>query len=223
MQLVLLRILLGAAFLYVLREAAANARTAPETGDGTNAVLLALALIVGLANAAVWAPFFGARLSAPLTQTFTDGAPYEHSTRLLNLARHADQEGRRRTTIFFCLLETWWRPHQPAAFLMGLKCAQPGSWFHRHCALRVFRFDNAAHSIDAYQTLRKHGIDPRPHRNPEINAILLALDRKPSPSPPRLVPVPQLSTQPRLQRDSRIRLFSASQDGSPPGTTQPPV
>jgi hypothetical protein len=222
MQLVLLRIVFGVAFFYVLREAAANARAAPETGDGTNAVLLALALIVGLANAAVWAPFFGARLSAPLTQTFTDGASYEHSTRLLKRARQADQEGRRRSMSFFCLLETLWRPNQPAAFLMGLKCAQPGSWFERYCALRVFRFDNAAHSIEAYRTLRKHGIDPRPHRNPEINTILLALERKPSPTP-HPVAVPSLPVQPRVQRDPRIRLFSKSQDGCPPETPQPPA
>jgi hypothetical protein len=215
MQLVVLRILFGGAFLFVIREAVANARAAPDTGDGANAVLLALSLIIGLANAAVWAPFIGSKLSAPLTMTYTEGAPYEHRTRLLDLARQSEKTGRRRMTVFLCLLETLLRPNQPAPYLIGLKNAQPGTWFERYCALHVFRFDNAANSIEAYRTLRKHGMDPRPHRNAEINAILLALERKPTVTPHPLVLGPQ-PVSPKLQRDRRIRLFDAALAGPPP-------
>jgi hypothetical protein len=225
MQLVILRIVFGAAFLFVIREAVANARAAPDTGDGANAVLLALSLIIGLANAVVWAPYIGSKLSEPLTMTLTNGAPYEHRTRLLDLARQSDQGGRRRRTVFLCLLETLCRPHQPAAYLIGLKNAQPGTWFERYFALRVFRFDNAAHSIDAYRTLRKHGMDPRPHRNPEINTILLSLERKPSVTPPPM-PIGSPSLTPRLKRDPRIRLFDVGLATPPPeagpGAAVPP-
>jgi hypothetical protein len=222
MQLVILRFVFGAAFLFILREAVANARAAPDTGDGANAVLLALSLIVGLANAAVWAPYFGAKLSAPLTTTFTDGAPYEHRTRLIEFARQSEQAGRRRLVVWFCLLETWWRPTQPAAYLIGLKNAQPGSWFERYFALHVFRFDNVANSIDAYRTLRKHGIDPRPHRNSELNAILLALERKPSVTPDPIALSPQ-TVSPQLRRDPRIRLFDVGLEVDPPETGSPAV
>jgi hypothetical protein len=219
MPLVILRILFGAAFLFVIREAVANARAAPDTGDGANAVLLALALLIGLANAAVWAPFFGSKLSEPLTMTFTDGAPYEHRTRLLNRARQSDQAGRRRAAVWLCLFESLLHPNQPAAYLIGLKNAQPGSWFERYCALHVFRFDNASNSVAAYRILRKHGMDPRPHRNAEINAILLSLERKPSTT---AAPIAlQLATaQPKLQRDRRIRLFDAGL-AVPPHETRP--
>jgi hypothetical protein len=215
MQLVILRLVFGAAFLFVIREAVANARAAPDTGDGANAVLLALSLIIGLANAAVWAPYIGSKLSEPLTMTLTDGAPYEHRTRLLDLARQSDQGGRRRRTVFLCLLETLWRPNQPAAYLIGLKNAQPGTWLERYFALHVFRFDNAAHSIDAYRTLRKHGMDPRPHRNPEINTILSSLERKPTVTPPP-VPLGPQSVTARLKRDPRIRLFDVALAAPPP-------
>jgi hypothetical protein len=222
MQLVILRILFGGAFLFVIREAVANAGAAPDTGDGANAVLLALALLIGLANAAVWAPFFGSKLSAPLTLTFTEGSPCAYRTRLLNLARHSEQRGRRRIAVWLCLLETLCRPNQPAAYLIGQKNAQPGSWFERYCALRVFRFDNAAHSIEAYRTLRKHGMDPRPHRNPEINAILLSLERKPSVTPHPIAVIPQ-SVPLRLRRDPRIRLFDTSAGGSRAEASPPSV
>jgi hypothetical protein len=211
MQLVILRILFGAALLFVLREAIDNARAAPMTGDGTNAVLLALGLFVALANAAVWAPYFGSKLSAPLTLPLTEGSVYERRTRLLDLARRAERMGRRRLAAGLCLVESFWRPNQPAAFLMGLKNARPGSWFETYCALRVFRFDNASHSLDAYRILRKHGIDPRPHKNPEINALLLALERRPTPAPaPILLTSHAEIVVPR--RDPRIRLFGGSSE-----------
>lgn len=211
MQLAILRILFGAAMLFVFREAIHNAQAAPMTGDGANAVLLALGLIVALANAAVWAPYFGAKLSAPLTLPLTEGSVYERRTRLLDMARRAERMGRRRMVVGLCLVESFWRPTQPAAFLIGLKNARPGSWLETHFALRVFRFDNASHSVDAYRILRGRGIDPRPHKNPEINALLLALERRSTPAPaPILLTRQSEVVVPR--RDPRIRLFEGSRE-----------
>ena len=65
----------------------------------------------------------------------------------------------------------------PSAFVIGLKNARPGSWLEKVFAREVFRFHNTQHCIQAYLALKRHGIDPRPHPNQEINVALLSLDR----------------------------------------------
>jgi hypothetical protein len=72
-MLLIPRVILGVAFLQVLRLAHHNAAAAPMTGDLANAGYLALAVLLALANAAVWAPALGARLASPLTGVFTAG------------------------------------------------------------------------------------------------------------------------------------------------------
>jgi hypothetical protein len=206
MNLVFLRIVFGAVFLYLIAEVVENAADSPEGGDLTNAWLLALSLVMALANAAVWAPYLGARLSAPLTMMLTEGSHVERKSRLLGLARRLHDRGHRRLTGLVCLFEGLEQHGQPTVCLIGLKSARPGSWMERHFAMRVFRFANAGNCIEAYRILRKHGMDPRPHRSPEINAILQAIERKanPDPQPIALETAIQL---PQLKRDSRIRLF----------------
>jgi len=58
----------------------------------------------------------------------------------------------------------------------------------------------------AYDALKRHGIDPRPHPNPEVELALLALKRQIKLDPDKLVvpPAPQLTS---LPRNPRIRLF----------------
>ena len=70
-MLILLRILFGAGLAYGFRKAWENARVAPDTGDLTNAFYLAFCVIMAIANAVVWAPYFGSRLSDPLTGALT--------------------------------------------------------------------------------------------------------------------------------------------------------
>src|SRR2546425_1984417 len=45
-------------------------------------------------------------------------------------------------------------------------------------SLELFRFDNAQNCLLAYEALRRHRIDPRPHHNPEVNMLLLSLKRE---------------------------------------------
>jgi hypothetical protein len=115
-----------------------------------------------------------------------------------------------------CLLEGLEQHGQPMVCLIGLKSARPGSWLERHFAMRVFGFANAANCIEAYRILRKHGMDPRPHRSPEINAILQVLERKVNPDPQPII-LGSTMQMPPLKRDSRIRLFERSKQEVPKG------
>ena len=96
------------------------------------------------------------------------------------------------------------------------------------------RRDHARNCLIAYEVLRRHRIDPRPHRNPEVNFLLLSLERELQPAP-EPVPVPPGTPSAPLKRDPRIRLFdmdepvdtpadpsgSAAEDAS--GTADAPV
>src|SRR2546425_9612258 len=73
-------------------------------------------------------------------------------------------------------------------------------------ALELFRFDNAQNCLLAYEALRRHRIDPRPHHNPEVNMLLLSLKRELRPAP-EAVSVPPAPPAAALKRDRRIRLF----------------
>jgi hypothetical protein len=76
-------------------------------------------------------------------------------------------------------------------------------------ALEVFRFDNFQHCMLAFQVLERHGIDPRPHQNPEVNIILASLDRPVRPEA-EVLPIPEAPPPPPLKRDRRIKLFATT-------------
>ncbi len=215
MTLIALRILFGAAFLFVCGEAVANARSEPMTGDMLNAYYLVLCVVLGLANAAVWAPYFGEKLSEPLTNMLTQGSHTEKRNRLQSLLIRLQDRGHRRLTVLCALLEGLHRPTQPTAFLIGLRNARPGTLSEAYFARKVFSFDNAQHCLEAFNILRKYGIDPRPHRNPEVNNLLMAHERpvKPDPSP---LPVFSASSPSPLKRDPRIRLSVVHDKAIPP-------
>jgi hypothetical protein len=90
-----------------------------------------------------------------------------------------------------------------------LKNARPGSWLEKVYALELFKFDNAQHCMMAYQALRRRGIDPGPHHNPEVTMVLLTLDREVRPAP-EPIPVPPAAPAPPPKRDRRIRLFATA-------------
>ena len=206
MILIALRIMFGAGLAYGFIKVWQNAQTAPETGDLANAFYLALCVILAMANAVVWAPFFGDSLSEPLTGVITKSTYVDRKNYLLRFVHWLDNRGLRRPTLFFCFLEGIHHPDRPAAFVIGLKNARPGSRLERVYALEVFRFDNARHCMVAYEALRRHGIDPRPHHNAEINLLLVSLEREIKP-PPEKITVPPAPPAPPPRRDRRIKLF----------------
>ena len=205
-MLVILRIIFGGALWYIIVQVRENAQLHPNTGDLTNAGYLAICVALGLLNAIVWAPFVGARISEPITRTLTGGAFIDQKNRCLQLIRWFERRGCRRITLFLCFLEGVRQPWMPTAFIIGFNNSKPGSWFEKVYSVEVFRFNSTQNCVLAYDALKRHGINPRPHPNPEVELALLALERhvKREPDIVALPPAPQITS---LQRNPRIRLF----------------
>jgi len=206
MILIALRIVFGAALAYAFSNVWQNEQSAPQTGDLANAFYLAVCVILAIANAVVWAPYFGDRVSGPLTGMMTRGTYADRKNLLLRLIHWIERHRLRRLTRWFCFLEGVHHPDRPAAFVIGLQHAAKGSWLEKVYALALFRFDNARNCLLAYETLKHHGIDPCPHHNPEVNMLLLSLEREVRPEPEPVV-VPPAPPAPALKRDPRIKLF----------------
>ncbi|MBM3839539.1 MAG: hypothetical protein FJ398_16540 [Verrucomicrobia bacterium] len=205
-MLVLLRIIFGAALFYGLVTTRRYAGEHPESGDVMGAFNLAVCVILAVINALLWAPYFGAKIAEPLTGVITQSTYVERKNYLLRLLRWVQDRGWRRLTLLLAFLEGVHHPEQPAAFVMGLKNARRGSWLEKVFAREVFRFDNAQNCVLAFETLRRHGIDPRPHRNPEVNMLLISVERSVQPDPVK-VSVRPAPPPPEPKRDPRIRLF----------------
>jgi hypothetical protein len=220
MILIALRILFGAALGYGLSKVWQNAQTAPATGDLANAFYLAVCVILAVANAVVWAPFFGDVVSGPLTGVITRSTYVGRKNLLLRFIHWLENRGFRRLALCFCFLEGVHHPHRPAAFVIGLTNARPGSWLEKVYAWEVFKFDNARHCMEAYEALRWHGIDPRPHRNPEVNMVLISLEREVRP-PAETIIVPPAPPPPPLKRDRRISLFEVDEPRAADAQAQP--
>ncbi len=206
MILVALRLVLGGGLLFGFWQVWRNAQVAPDTGDLTNAFWLCACVLLALANGALWAPWVGARVAGPVTGMLTDGTYADRRNHLLWLVRWLDDHRHRRWALAASLLEGIHHPEQPVAFVIGLKNARSGSWLEKVFAREVFRFDNIQHCLEAYGVLKRHGIDPRPHRNPEVNLALIAVERqvRPEAAVVKVAPAPE---PPPLERDPRIRLF----------------
>ena len=222
MILIALRILFGAGLAFGFSKVWQNAQDAPQSGDLTNAFYLGVCVILAIANAVVWAPYFGDALSEPLTGVMVRSTYVERQDHLLRLIHWLENRGHRRLTIFFCFLEGVHYPNRPTAFVIGLKNARPGSWWEKVYALELFKFDNAQHCMMAYEALRRRGIDPRPHHNPEVNLVLLTLDREVRPAP-ESIPVPPAALAPPPKRDRRIRLFAMANPDAVAMTANPPT
>jgi hypothetical protein len=214
MILIALRIVFGAALAYGFSQVWQNEQAVPQTGDLANAFYLAICVILAMANAVVWAPYFGDRMSAPLTGMITQGTYADRKNLLLQLIHWLERRRLRRLTRWFCFLEGVHHPERPAAFVVGLKHAAKGSWLEKIYALALFRFDNAQNCLLAYEALRRHGIDPRPHHNPGVNILLMSLDREVQPAP-ESVSVPPAPPPSALKRDHRIKLFEMDEPAAP--------
>jgi hypothetical protein len=207
--LVILRIFFGALLLYALKSAWQNGQNNLEGGDISNAGYVAVCVILAIANALVWAPYFGAKVSDPLTGVLTTGIFVEKKNYLLRLIYWLQDHGYYRLLPLFCFLEGIHYPDRPTGFALGLKHAKSGSWLEKVFAKEVFKFDNAQNCVVAYQVLKRHNIEPGSHRNPEINIVLLSLNRAAKPDPERLI-VPQGRPFSALKRNDRISLFAGA-------------
>lgn len=222
-MLFLLRVIFGFALFAVFGRAIEVAGPSPQTEGTTDAGYLALAVILGIANAVVWAPWIGRWMADPLTGAFTTGHPADFTNRVVQFIHKLGARRWRRLALFFAFLEGIRHPDLPAAFVLGLNQARAGSWLERVFAREVWRFDHAENCLRAWKILRARGLDPGVHRRPEVNLLILSAQRERSPDPGRL-PVPEAPTPPKPPRNPRIQLFDGanppkSSDACPAGET----
>ena len=210
-MLFVLRIIFGAALVYEMTQGARSAPGAGEVGDMTGPFYLVVCVFLAILNAIVWAPYLGEKVSGPLTELMASGSPYrERINWAIRLVRWFEGRGYKRVAAVLCFWEGVRHPNSPTAFIIGLKNARPGSWLEKVYAREVFRFNNTQNCVSAYLALRRHGIDPRPHPNQEVNIMLLSLERPPRPEA-EVVAVPPASAPPPLKRNPTIRLFKRAQ------------
>jgi hypothetical protein len=205
-MLVILRIIFGAALVYTVREAWDAGSRATETGDMSAAFWLAVSVALGIANAIVWAPYVGGRLADPLTGAYTRGFFVEQKNYLLKLVRRLDERGHRRLTLLCCFLEGIHRPNTPTAFIIGLQNTREGTWLEKVFAREVYRFDNTQNCVWASKILKRRGVNPGVHRQPEVNLTLRALEKKVEP-PSAPLPIPPAPQMMPLERNRQIKLF----------------
>jgi hypothetical protein len=216
MLLLLLRVLLSGAFVWLLWSASTEA-SANLSADVVNAGRFALAIVVGFGAALTWAPVLGEEIAGPVTGLMGDGNVAQINFRLVRWAKHCQTRGWRRLALLLAFVEGVRRPNLPAAFVIGLRCARPGSWLELAFAREVWRFNNVANCVRAFDILvLHHDRRPRAHPVPEVNLALLAHTR-PVPPPAEVLPVPSAPPPPPLERNERIRLFA----GAPGRGTDP--
>src|ERR1041385_8184383 len=112
-MLIVLRIMFGALMYWAFREARMNAQLNPMTGDLSNAYWVAVVVILAIANAAVWAPYFGEKLADPLTGAAVESEYKEPRNFLLKLIRRCEKHGHRSLVASLCFFEGVRTPHLP--------------------------------------------------------------------------------------------------------------
>lgn len=202
-MLVILRIIFGALMYWAFREARMNAQLNPLTGDLSNAFWVAVVVILGIANALVWAPYFAEKVADPLTGGTVNAEYKEPKNLLLKIIRNCEKRGSKTLAAYLCFVQGVRTPHLPAAFVIGMQNARKGSWLEKSFAKEVFRFNNAQNCMAAFNVLKSHGIDPRPHPVPGVNLVLYSTEHEVK-AEPRRVDVPEAPPPPKLKRDDRI-------------------
>lgn len=222
-MLALLRLVFGFALFSVFAKAIEVAGPMPTTEGTTDAGYLALAVVLGIANAVVWAPLVGRWMADPLTGAFTTGHPEDLRNRVVQFVHKLGARGWRRAALLFAFLEGVRHPDLPAAFVLGLKHAQPGSWLEGVFAREVWRFDHAENCLRAWKILRQRGGDPGAHRRAEVNLLILSQTREKGPDPEALKVTPAPPAE-APRRNLRIQLFdgaSGSGSGVEPDARRP--
>lgn len=202
-MLILWRILFGAALVVVL------SRMFQDSGAGsvdpTSGGYMALAVILGLANAIAWAPWIGEKLTTPLDTLYLPETGEPPTNRLLALARRAEERGRRRLALTLAFIECVRHPAFLPGFALGLRNARPGSRLERLFAWEVYRFSSIDQCLAAWRVLRRHGIEPPPHPDERVQHALLAeLQRElRTSSHPRAAGLPSSASEPEASRSLR--------------------
>jgi hypothetical protein len=205
-MLVILRIIFTTAFFYCVMQARDNARDNLVAGDMANAFWVGIGVVVAIACAIVWAPYFGEKVADPLTGGMVNSDPIDRKNRLMQLVRWLEKKEKAPGLIrMLCFVEGVRRPWLPSAFNIGLSHSKPGTWLEKIYAKEVFRFNNVENCMRAFTILQQHGIDPRPHANADVNTVLMALERGAAPGP-ELMQVAPAPPPTNLKRDSRIRI-----------------
>lgn len=215
-MLILFRAFFTALFLWLVVESAREA-SANRNDDLGHAGRFALAVVVGLVAGLTWAPVLGRAVAGPMTGLMTDGSVSEDRTGLIRFARRCEARGWRRMSVLASFAEAVRHPDLPAAFVVGMNNARPGSWLERAFAREVWRFNNVANCVRAHEILRlRHLEDPGVHEQAEVNLSLMSHLREPGPEPGLLV-VPDAPPMPLPKRNARIQLFG----GGPGGGGEP--
>lgn len=217
-MLAILRVLFGFALFAVFGKAVEVAGPTAQTEGTTDAGYLALAVIIGIANAVVWAPWVGRWMADPLTGAFTAGHPADFTNSTLQLAHKLALRRWRRSALFFAFLEGVRHPDLPGAFVLGMGQARSGSWLEKVFAKEVWRFENAENCLRAWKILQRHGVEPDMHRKPEVHLLILAQRREVPPTPEVLVVRPA-PPAPKPVRNPGIRIF----DGAGPRIVATPA
>jgi hypothetical protein len=204
-MLILLRIIFTGALVYSLNQARLNGERNLAAGDMDNAFWLAASVLLAIAAAVAWAPFIGEKIADPMTGGLSNSPYKEPKNPFMSLIRWLDSRGSRRAVALLCFIQGVRAPWRPSAFIMGMNAAREGSWLQKVYAREVFRFNNAENCLKAFAILKSHGIDPRPHKNTEINLLLSAGDQAKRPEP-QVIKAPQAAPAPKLERDPRIRI-----------------
>jgi hypothetical protein len=204
-MLVLLRIIFTGAFIYCVIQARDNARTNLASGDMESAFWVSAGVLAALASAIAWAPYLGGKVADPLTTGMVNSEYRERKNFLMQLIRWCDKKGHAGWVRWLCFVEAVRAPWLPTAYSLGLANAREGSWLEKVYAREVFKFNNAEQCMKAFRVLQRHGIDPRPHSSPDVNVVLLSVDRSVAPDPQKL-DVPQAPPPPAVERDHRIKL-----------------
>src|SRR6476646_4322901 len=130
-MLIALRILFGALIYWAFKEARLNAQVNPESGDLSNAYWVAVVVILAIANAAVWAPYFGEKLADPLTGAAVNSEYTEGTNYLLKLIHWCERCGHRSIVTWLCFIQGVRTPHLPTAFVIGMNNAREGTWLEK--------------------------------------------------------------------------------------------
>jgi hypothetical protein len=205
-MLFILRILFTGAFIYCVIQARDNARTNLASGDMDAAFWVGAGVIVAILCAVVWAPLLGEKVADPISGGLVNSDPIDRRNRLMRLIRWLEAKEKAPGLIrWLCFVEGVRRPWLPTAFKIGLGHSKPGSWLEKVYARELFRFNNVENCLTAFSVLQQRGIDPRPHPNPDVNAVLMAAERGAAPEPNAvfMAPAPPPVT---LKRNERIRI-----------------
>ncbi|HTH49970.1 MAG TPA: hypothetical protein VMB21_20825 [Candidatus Limnocylindria bacterium] len=218
-MLLLFRIFLTSLFGWLLWRAR-HVATGSLEADVTNAGNFALSIVVGFLAALTWAPLLGEIVAGPMTGVLTDGSPAPDSTGLIRFIRRCEARGWHRLAVLLCFVEGVRHPSLPAAFVIGMNNAKPGSWPEMVFAREVFGFSNVANCLRAHDILKlRHDLDPGSHPVPAVTLALIAHMRVGRAEAPTLA-VPAAPAGPPRTRNSKIRLFAAADRPKP--DPQPP-